>query len=336
MSIYVDGDPVTDVVQPGPGSELATGGRKALREARERGAAPTPAQPARQERSPRARREMPVGRGTAVWILATVSLLALWFVLYAVVLTPFQESHQQAVLYNTMRERLASQTAPVGGAIAPGTPVALISAPSINVVDTVVVEGTASGDLMAGPGHRRDTALPGQAGVSVVYGRAALFGGPFGSIGSAHQGDTLTVTTGQGVFTYVVEDVRRVGSNFPPPLKQGAGRLTLVSVEGGGRFSALSPQEIVYVDAALQGDAQPTPAGRPAIVPTAETAMQGDPSSLLPLALALPLLLGAILAVVYGRSRWGGWQTWLVGMPIVLAALWLVSQAAIGLLPNLL
>lgn len=271
-----------------------------------------------------------------VWILATVSLLSVWFVIYAVALTPFQESHQQAVLYNTMRERLASQTAPVGGTIAPGSPVALLSAPMLGLADTVVVEGTAAGDLMAGPGHRRDSVLPGQAGVSVLYGRASLFGGPLGSLANARPGDVLTVTTGQGEFTYVVEGVRRAGDFFPQPLATGGGRLTLVSAEGDGRLAALTPTGVLYVDAKLQGEAQPSPAGRPTSVPTAEKAMQGDPSALLPLALTLPLLLGALLAVVYGRTRWGGWQTWLVGMPLVLAALWAVSQTVVQLLPNLL
>lgn len=277
---------------------------------------------------------MSVGRGSVVWVLATISLLALWFVLYAVALTPFQESHQQAVLYNTMRERLAAQTAPLGGEIAPGTPVALLSAPTIGVLDNVVVEGTASGDLMAGPGHRRDTVLPGQVGVSVLYGRSALFGGPFGAISTAHVGDAITVTTGQGVFTYTVEGIRRANDFFPQPLAAGGGRLTLVSSEGDGRFAALSPSGTVYLDARLQGQAQPSP-GHPTAVPKAETAMQGDPSALLPVALTIPLLIGAIVAVVYGRTRWGGWQTWLVGMPLVLGALWAVSQAVVQLLPNL-
>jgi sortase A len=284
----------------------------------------------------RARRPIRPGKGAAAWVLATISFLALWFVVYAIVLTPFQQSRQQAVLYDTVRERLAQQTAPLGGVIKPGVPVAVITAPSLGIADLVVVEGTASGDLMAGPGHRRDSVLPGQAGIAVIYGRSALFGAPFAGLAAAHAGDTLTATTGQGVFSYVVEGRRRAGDHFPAPLAADGSRLTLASAVGSGRFGDLSPTETVYVDLRLTGQSQPSPSGRAVQVPLAERAMQGDPSALLPLALALPLLIGSLLFVVWARARWGAWQTWLVGMPLVLAALWAVSQAAVQLLPNLL
>jgi sortase A len=265
-----------------------------------------------------------------------VSILAAWFVLYAVVLSPIEASHRQALLYNDLREDLALQTAPLGGQIIPGTPLALLDSEDAGINDVVVVEGTASGDLMNGPGHKRDTVLPGQIGVSVLYGRASLFGGPFGSVAGLRTGDKIVATTGQGVFTYVVQGVRRAGDSFPAPLAAGAGRLTLVSAEGNGRFGFLAPQAVVYIDAALQGQAQPTLPGRPSVVPKSEQAMQGDPSALLPLALALPLLVGAVLLVAWARTRWGGWQTWVIGAPILLATVWAVSQAAVQLLPNLL
>lgn len=288
------------------------------------------------EEERRVRRPLSTSRLATIWVLATVSLLAGWFVVYAVALTPVEESHRQAVLYHALREDLALQTAPLGGQIAPGTPVALLDVPAAGIADAVVVEGTASGDLMNGPGHKRDTVLPGQIGVSVLYGRASLFAGPFGGISGLHTGDTIKATTGQGVFTYVVKGIRRAGDPFPQPLAVGAGRLTLVSAEGNGRFGFLAPQAVVYVDAELNGQAQPTLPGRPAAVPKAEQAMKGDPSALLPLALALPLLLGAIVFVVWSRNRWGGWQTWVIGVPILVAALWATSQAAVQLLPNLL
>jgi sortase A len=274
-------------------------------------------------------------RGTIAWVLATVSLLCLWFVAYAVVLTPFQESSRQTVLYSTLREQLAQQVAPLGGDIKPGSPVALLNSASLGISDAVIVEGTSSGDLMSGPGHKSDTVLPGQAGVSVLYGRATLFGGPFAQLVHARVGDTITVVTGQGTFTYVISGLRRGGDPFPEPVASGGGRLTLVTAEGSGRLGALSPHGVVYVDATLKGQGQPSP-GHPATVPLAEQAMQGDPSALLPLAVLLPLLVGSIVLVVWTRVRWGGWQTWVIGAPLVLAALWGVSQCAVQLLPNLL
>jgi sortase A len=149
-------------------------------------------------------------------------------------------------------------------------------------------------------------------------------------------GDEITMTTGQGIFHYVVSGLRRAGEPFPAPLTGSAGRLTLVTASGSGRWGAVSPDAVVYLDATLKGDGQPSPSGRPATVPKSEQALQGDPSALLPLALALPLLIGSALLLVWARSRWGAWQTWVVGLPLVLASLWAVSQAAIQLLPNLL
>ena len=293
-------------------------------------------EPAVGRRGRTSRRPLSTTRGIVVWVLASISLLTLWFVFYAVVLTAIQQSNQQSVLYSSLREQLALQTAPLGDQIKPGTAVALISAPSIGITDVVVVEGTASGDLMSGPGHRRDTVLPGQRGVAVLYGRGSLFGGPFARINAAAVGDVISVTTGQGVFTYKVEGIRRAGDRFPQPVTGDAGRLTLATADGSGRLGALTPTGTVYLDAKLVGAGQPAPGGRTPGVPRAEQAMQGDGSALLPLAIAIPLLLGSLIFVVWSRQRWGGWQTWLIGMPLVLATLWAVSQAAVQLLPNLL
>ncbi|MFD1273890.1 sortase domain-bontaining protein [Streptomyces kaempferi] len=70
-----------------------------------------------------------------------------------------------------------AQTDQQGDLLAPGTPVALIDIPAAHL-HQVVLEGTDSGVLTDGPGHRRDTPLPGQSGTSVLMGRAAAYGGP--------------------------------------------------------------------------------------------------------------------------------------------------------------
>ena len=272
-------------------------------------------------------------------VVGGLSLLAgaaAWMLIYCFALTPFQESRQQTVLYGDLRQSLALQTTPIGGTINPGTPVALLSAPALGINDQVVVEGTASGDLMAGPGHRRDTPLPGQIGWSVVYGRGAMFGAPFSGISKATPGATISVTTGQGVFTYQVLDVRRTDDPLPGQMESGSGRLTLVSDEGTGPLKNWHPDGVVYVDAALKEQAQQYPPGRPYTVPTSENAMQGDPSAVLALVLALPLLLVGVMVAMWLRLRWGLWQAWLTGLPLILAGLWLVSTSAVQLLPNLI
>ena len=135
------------------------------------------------------------------------------------------------------RAELAEGTAPVGGRIAPGSPVAMLQIPPIGLHSVIVVEGTSSADVQAGPGHRRDTPLPGQAGASFIIGRSRTFGAPFARIVHLKKGDPITVDTGEGTFHFSVEAVRRPGDSLTP-LDTGAGRLTLVTSEaakGGTR-----------------------------------------------------------------------------------------------------
>jgi sortase A len=289
----------------------------------------------RTKRVPRPRSTTTVVVG---WVAAVIAVVAGWFVAYALAISSLQAGHDQAVLYSQFREELSglSRQAPLGGDIAAGAPVALMTMPSIGLQNEVVVEGTAAGDLESGPGHSRSSVLPGQAGISVIYGRATLFGGPFGGIADAQPGQTITMRTGQGESDYVVEDVRRAGDPFPGPLAAGAGQLTLVSAEGSGWRSGWAPDHVVYVDAALKSKSFPVPPGRVAVVPTSERALQGDPSALYTLILWLPLLAAAGAAVVWAQQRWGRWQAWLVGVPIVLACLWGVSETAVRLMPNLM
>ena len=272
------------------------------------------------------------------WSLAALGGLALWLVCFALFISSLQESHNQKVLYAQFRQQLSGLSdhpAPLGNNISPGAPVAVLSMPTAGLDRVVVVEGTASGDLTKGPGHKRDTVLPGQVGTSVLYGRQAMFGGPFKHIAAAQPGDQITVITGQGTSHYAVEDVRRAGDPFPPLLATGEARLTLVTADGSGWRSGWAPNAAVYVDAKLVGHAFPAPGGRPAAVPEAETALHGDSSALYTLVLWLALMIAAVLGIVWAAERWGRWQAWLVGVPIMLAVLWGASETAVQLLPNL-
>jgi len=270
------------------------------------------------------------------WMAGAVCLLAVWSALYALVLSGLQERHLQNDGYARFREQLASQTAPIGGVIAPDAPVALITAPGLGLKDVVVVEGSAGDDLEHGPGHRRDSPLPGQPGVSVIYGRASLFGAPFDRLTNAAKGDLITMTTGQGVFRYAVEDVRHVGDHFPQPLPAGGSRLTLATAEGGTLGNGFTPAAPVYLDANLVGKTVAAPGPVLSDVPDAEKAMGHDLSALVPLVLWLGLLVLSGLALVWSVARWGRWQTWLVGSPLVLAVLWGATGTAVELLPNLM
>ena len=315
-------DVLTPSVPPGTGGAHASG-------------EPTDARS--RARSRRRRRLTPVG-AVVVWSALALGFLALWLVVFALVLSGVQEARSQKLAYDQLREKLAAATAPLGGSIAPGTPVAVLDAPSIGLAQ-VVVEGTSALDMEDGPGHRRDTVLPGQSGTSVVYGRSVTFGAPFARVPELAPGATFTVTTGQGEFTYVVDDVRRPGDPVPGALLPGEGRLVLVTSEGEGWRGwrgKLAPAKTVLVDATLRGESQPTAPGRPATVPDAERPMGHDNAPLLALMLWLQLFVVAGVALVWAWYRWGRWQTWLVGMPVLLAVLWGLAANALAFLPNLI
>lgn len=267
-------------------------------------------------------------------IVFGIAFVAAWSVLFVTVLSSFPAARSQQVLYDTLRTNLAQEIAPIGGAIKPGTPVALISAPAINL-RYVVVEGTSAEDLRAGPGHLRNTPLPGQAGVSVIFGRAVAFGGPFHLLAELQTGDQIKVTTQQGTFTYHVDGIRHAGDPVPDPAPSGAGRMTMVSAEGVSWRAGWVPDRAVYVDTTLVGATVPTPAGRPTAIPVAEGAMRSDQGSMFLLVLWLQLLFVAGIGTAWAHSRWSGAQAWLAGAPVIFAALWGASDVALSLLPNL-
>ena len=262
-----------------------------------------------------------------------VAIVCLWMVAQMLVLGGLSHDRAQDVLYTDFRADLGSATAPVGPVVPAGDPVALLSIPAIGL-NEVVVEGTASGDTLVGPGHRRDTVLPGQLGISLVYGRATTYGGPFAQLGQLSVGDPIDVLTGQGAVSMAVVGVRRDGDPVPAPPGDGVARLTLVSAEGQGRLAALTPDQTIYVDAEAS-DAFAAPPGRAVAVPEAESAMAADTGALPLLALCLALLLALTLAVVAARTRWSTALVWVIASPLAIAVAWGTTDTVMRLLPNL-
>jgi len=259
-----------------------------------------------------------------------MSLLCLAYVVHLVALSGLQQGRAQDVLYRDFRYDLSQAMAPVGGAMAIGAPVAVLDVPGIGLRQ-VVVEGTRSGELMTGPGHRRDTVLPGQAGVSAIVGRRAAYGGPFAAVDALRPGDPLAVVTGQGRVTYVVERVRTEADPLPPPVATGGGRLVLVTAD-----EPLWPREPIYVDARQTSPVQPAPAGRVGGIRAEEGVMQGDPAAVLPLALWTQALAAAVLGLTWAILRWGRRQAYVVGAPVLVFVLWNVCESVTRLLPNVL
>lgn len=285
-----------------------------------------PARPARP------RRPMPFEARLLSQALGMLCVGMLGLVAYLIVVSPVQQNGTQDRLYAAFREQLAEQTAPTGGQIPPGSAVALLTIPVLHLND-VVVDGTASGDLEAGPGHVADTPLPGQAGWSLLYGKAATFGAPFGRIDQLRPGTRIDVSTGEGAFTYRVTSVRRPGDPVPPALKSGAGRLTMETAAGS---NPLQLGSTLYVDADLLGAPAATPAGMPTIIPPEEGPMASDSNANVVLVLWLQVLGVALGGVVWARRAWGRREAVLIGAPIIVAVLWNIYETVARLLPNML
>jgi LPXTG-site transpeptidase (sortase) family protein len=267
---------------------------------------------------PAARRPVAVARG-----LTAVRLLG--FLVYLFAFSRVSESRVQNTMYKTFKRQLDQAVAPVGPT-GLGKPVAVLDIPEINL-HVIVVEGTDSRELTNGPGHRRDTPLPGQGGVSVIYGRRATFGAPFAHLMGLSVGDTLTVTTGQGVATYVVSSF---GDGDHPAPPNSDNRLVLTTAD-----SNTIAHSTVSVSADLRTPVQPSPGGRPGIVNVEKSMTANVDGSLIPLMLwAQVLLLASVLGTV-AAQRWNRWAAYLCFAPVALAATWSVYENAAVLLPNL-
>jgi sortase A len=266
-----------------------------------------------------------------------IAIVCLWMAVQMLYLGSVSQHRAQDLLYDQLRYVLAGppdKSPPLGPIVPVGDPVALITIPEIGL-EQVVVEGTASGDTLVGPGHRRDTPLPGQVGTSVVYGRSTTYGAPFADLPDLHAGDTFKVTGAQGTTTFTVIDVRRAGDPLPQPVAEGYARLTMVTAEGSGRLGAITPDSVVYVDADAK-KAFPAPPGRPTAVPESEKAMAADRGALPLLALCLAGLLALTLGVVAARQRWSTALVWVIASPLAIALSWATTDVVMRLLPNLI
>lgn len=288
---------------------------------------------------PRAKAAAPLTEGVAIasTSFTVLAIVVFWFLMQTLVLGGLEQGRAQDRLYAEFRSQLAGPNPPpTGGLIRPGAPVALLSIPSIGY-EQVVSEGTSSGVLLSGPGHRRDTVLPGQAGVSLLYGRSSTFGRPFAPMLDEAAGKNMTVVTAQGKSVYTIGKVRRAGDPMPPVPAATESRITMVTAEGSGRLAALSPGQVVYVDATLVGsEPYVAPGGRLNAVGPSETAMASDTSVMPSLALSLGALALLTAGAVVSRQRFGLVRTWVIVGPILLALSWLSADLAMYLLPNLL
>ena len=256
--------------------------------------------------------------------LTLLGVFLLGFLAYLYGLAGIQEARAQTTMYPGLRIALGSQVAPLGATV-PGSPVAILDIPAISIKNMVVVEGTSPENLTLGPGHLRDTPLPGQSGLSEIFGRRATFGGPFAHLMQLRRGDRITFVTGQGKSVYTVMARGDSGHLVKDP---SPNRLLIVTA-----CSAYVPATYCYLDADLNGAPQQDPGGRPGIT-SSELPLSGDSG-----ALVMTLIWGVALVIIsaaatVATARWSPWLTYLAAMPPALAVLWNLYQSLAALLPN--
>ncbi|MFF5233141.1 sortase [Dactylosporangium sp. NPDC000521] len=273
--------------------------------------------------------------------LSILAVLLVGFTLHVTLLSQLGYARVQQTAYADFRGALAEATAPVGQTgpdgrlLALGTPVAVLRIPALGL-QQVVFEGTTGEVMQSGPGHRRDTPLPGQAGTSVIMGRNAAYGAPFAGLFRLNSGDRIEVVTGQGEFVFVVLGVRHAGDLTPAPVAAGRSRVTLMTAAGTMFF----PSDVVRVDADLDNGTEtvpspPRPLGTKQL-PASERVLAGDDAAWMPLVLWGQALLAAGLGITWARRRWGGAQAWIVGVPVLTVLGTATSDVAVRLLPNVL
>lgn len=280
------------------------------------------------------------GRAQLVRIsLMVLVVLLVSFLASISVLGGMQQRSSQQKAFNSFRVQLAEGTAPTGPVnaerqmIRPGTAMAYLEIPSIGTRQ-VVFAGTSSSVTMDGPGYRMDTVFPGQVGTSIVMGRRASFGAPFGRLSELEVGDPIRVTTGQGEFEYSVIAVRSEGEPVPEKIAKGKSRIQLVTVEG----RPFMPEGIIRVDAELEGTpvASSGSAFSSKTLPASENFVGVDSSTIWQLVLWLEALVVAMALFIWGWNRWSRMKTWIVVSPVLVLVGLAVSDQFARLLPNML
>ena len=279
----------------------------------------------------------PWGPGRVAQVgLAVLAVLAIGVVVQIALLSRLEYRSSQVSSLNAFRTQLALGTAPIGPVgpdhhlLALGTPMAVVTIPSLGV-RAVVREGTTGSVLTGGPGHVRTTVFPGGAGVSVLYGRAGTYGGPFGQIGDLHRGQIITVTTQVGTAHFRVVRVRPAGAIVRPPAP-GTSRLTLGTATGG----FLTPSGVLWVDADKIG--KPLAAASPpnTSLLASEAPLANDTGTLWALLLWLEGLAVLLTLAVWTWRRWGHAQAWIIFTAPMLVVWVFVSDQIVRLLPNMI
>jgi sortase A len=262
------------------------------------------------------------GTYVALGALALVVLLGV----FQYWVTSVEESRSQSELLRELKIDLADTAD--GGVPAPaaiGRPIGLLEIPALGL-EKVAVEGDSARRVEQGPGHDPASARPGEAGDVLILGRRASYGAAFARLGRLHDGDTISITTARGRFSYVVD-----GGATRATARSGRGTLTLATGTPG-----LLSDRVVSVTAVLQGKPLLLGTKLRALQPVPLASVGGwfsDGSAWLWIALWGTLLVGALVLAAIAYRKTSTRITYLLTTPVIVALLFCTLGAADRLLP---
>jgi sortase A len=249
-------------------------------------------------------------------VLSVVGLLILCGLLFEFGISGLVAQQAQDGLLATFKQEVRTTQLGLSTVNPPeGTPVALLRIPRL-ALDRIVIEGSTPDDLKSGPGHLLVSPMPGEFGNSVILGRRTTYGGPLHDLNRLQPHDQISVTTGQGTFTYVVQTVSRVAAGDVDPL-QGTldSRLTLITSDPPYLFNGR-----LVVVAMLQGQPLEVATRNPPTIAASDLGLAANPAWFAPALLLTQLLAGAIW--VSGRLRrryWPASVTYMFAVPVIAA-----------------
>jgi len=141
---------------------------------------------------------------SGVLLLADAAVTVLWQEPISALLASRQQARlEEAIAAPQVRRRVLARK-PL-----PGDALGRIRFPSLGEAHWIV-EGTSLDDLRQGPGHYRETALPGQGRTVAIAGHRTTHGAPFRHLDRLRRGDLVAVDMPYGTFVYSVERTRIV------------------------------------------------------------------------------------------------------------------------------
>lgn len=150
----------------------------------------------------------------AILILAGLALLLFVGTQYA---RAYLEQRRLALVWEKQQLQRRSE---------PGDGLTRLSIPKISL-SAIVIEGTSHHDLLLGPGHISNTAMPGEAGNAVITGHRDTF---FRHIYELNKGDLVSVQRDGSLYRYEVTGKKVVSPDDLSVLRQSSdNRLTLIT-----------------------------------------------------------------------------------------------------------